>query len=598
MSGFMCDFETTTDPNDCRVWAACACDIDTNKIVHLSNNIASFMEWVEGFKGKTTLLFHNLKFDGEFIISYLFSQGFEYVSTPKQMPEKSFNVLVSDMGQFYKMTIRFEGQGRKKKTCDIYDSLKRLPFKVAKIAKDFGMSVSKGEIDYTAPRPIGYQPNEEEIDYIKRDCEIVSTAIKALEDEGIKKMTTASNAMAFYKEMMGRQFEYWFPVLPKILDDDIRRAYKGGFTYLNPRFRNQRIKSGIVFDVNSLYPSCMYYNLLPYGYPVYFEGKYEPDDYYPLYIARIRCAFRVKPGHIPCVQLKKSFFSDTEYLESSETDMGGFKELHEVEMTMTSVDLDLFMQQYDVYGLEYICGYKFKAQTGMFKEYIDHWMRIKETSPANSAQRTLAKLMLNSLYGKFASATERMKKTPIMFPDGVVRYNAYHEPETDKNGNYIFETPSRLKFKRDEEGYLIDIPADEVDAVYTPVGAFITAWARYKTITSAQRVYDRFIYADTDSLHLTGDELPEGLEIHPTRLGAWKHEGTFTDSKFLRAKTYMETIDGKTHVTCAGMPDNVKSLVNYDNFTYGAKFPGKLLPTRVPGGIVLQPVDFTIKGMV
>ena len=40
-----------------------------------------------------------------------------------------------------------------------------------------------------------------------------------------------------------------------------------------------------------------------------------------------------------------------------------------------------------------------------------------------------------------------------------------------------------------------------------------------------------------------GVDVPENLEIHPTHLGAWKNEGTFVDSKYIRAKTYMETME-------------------------------------------------------
>ena len=138
------------------------------------------------------------------------------------------------------------------------------------------------------------------------------------------------------------------------------------------------------------------------------------------------------------------------------------------------------------------------------------------------------------------------------------------------------------------------------DPVYTVMGCFITAYARDKTIRSAQSVYDRFIYADTDSLHLEGTEIPDILDIHPTRLGAWKHEGTFCDSLFIRAKTYMESYqkeDGSinTVVTCAGMPDNVKESVTYENFHSGSSFSGKLLPKRYEGGIVLTDTLFTIK---
>ena len=287
---------------------------------------------------------------------------------------------------------------------------------------------------------------------------------------------------------------------------------------------------------------------------MFFEGEPEQNQAYPLYIVRIQCMFELKPGHLPTIQLKNNrAFVETEYLTSSNGDM--------VQMTLTNVDLQLFLDHYNVYNLDYICGYRFKGAVGLFSEYIDHWMKIKETS--TGAIRQLAKLMLNSLYGKFATNPKARKKIPVLDSDNIVRY-VLDEPELR-------------------------------DPVYTAMGCFITAYAREKTIRSGQKVFDRFIYADTDSLHLIGDELPEGLEIHPTHLGAWKHEGTFTDSKFLRAKTYMETVDGVTKVTCAGMPDNVKEKVTYENFKPGAVFDGKLMPKRYPGGIILEKRTFTIK---
>lgn len=601
---FMADFETTTDPNDCRVWAACAVSMDNGSTAHLSNNIDSFMEWLIK-EGSTVLYFHNLKFDGEFILSWLFNNGYKHVGNDKRaVPAGCFQTLIDDMGQFYKISICFERKGKRLKKAEIYDSLKKLPDKAARIAKDYGLPVAKGKIDYTANRPVGYEPSAVEVDYIETDCRIIQMALGIQFSEGMKKMTIAADALAYYKEMMGRRFEYWFPVLPKMLDDDIRKAYKGGFTWCNPKHAGQDMGAGIVLDVNSLYPDAMYSNLLPWGYPVYFEGQYQADSYYPLYIARIRCAFRVKPDHIPTVQIKGSIWQETEYLTSSEVEVDGDVELVRVDLTMTNVDLELFFDHYDVYDLEYISGFKFKGQNDMFKEYIDHWMEIKATAPKGSAKRAIAKLYLNSLYGKFASSTERLNKVPVMCPDGVVRYYCHNEPERDRKGNIVFDSFGRIKYKRDSEGHMVYIQPEEADPVYTPVAAFITAYARRKTITSAQAVYDRFVYADTDSLHLIGEDIPEGLEIHPSKLGAWDHEKTFTRARFLRAKTYIEEVDGKLEVTCAGMPDNVKyqqpdepvtKHPTWENFHPGESFPGNLLPRRVKGGIVLDPVDFSIK---
>ena len=561
----MADFETTTDPNDCRVWAGCAVDIEALEVAYIGNDLDGFMDYLSN--KNTVCYFHNLKFDGEFILHWLFSNGFR---CDERRKDRTFSCLITDDGLFYSIEVIFRRHKSKKyEKVVFYDSLKKLPFKVAVIAKAFELKQSKGSIDYRMHRPRGYELTPEEKEYIITDCQIVAEALKIQFEQGLKKMTNASDALNGYKSIIGKtRFESWFPVLPVELDLNIRRAYKGGFVYLNPKHKNRRGLQGITLDVNSLYPSVMYYKLLPYGYPMYFEGKPEPDEKYPLYIIHLKCCFELKPGHLPTLQLKNNRrFVETEYLTTSRVKMGKYWDDDPVEMCLTSVDYELMLEHYDVefYPFDdghYFDGFKFKGAVGMFKDYIDYWMHIKETE--TGAKRQLAKLMLNSLYGKFATNPNARKKIPYLDPDdNIVRYK-YDDPELR-------------------------------DPVYTAMGCFITAYAREKTIRSAQAVYDRFIYADTDSLHLIGYDEPEGLEIHPTHLGAWKNEGCFTDSKFIRAKTYMETVDGVDKVTCAGMPDNVKEKVTYDNFASGSTFDGKLMPRRYPGGIILEDTTFTIK---
>lgn len=579
------DFETITDPSDVRVWGACLVDIDTSETAFIGNSIESFFNFL--CDRNTVVYFHNLKFDGEFILSYLLRSGYTYSDSHEG---GTFETLITDDGIFYSITVYFEKKKKKYKKVVFYDSLKKLPFKVSVISKAFELKDQKLKIDYDAPRPVGHELTAEERAYIVNDCRIVAQALKIQFDKGLTKMTNASDALNGYKDIIGKGiFEKWFPTLPVELDDDIRQAYRGGFTYLTPRFKNKHVNRGITLDVNSLYPSVMYDRILPYGYPMYFEGEYEADERYPIYIQHLKCCFKLKPGHIPTIQKKGSGrFVETEYLTSSVDSMGVDEP---VELYLTTPDMVLFLEHYDIFDEEYINGYKFKGVTGMFKEYIDFWMHVKETT--TGAMRQLAKLMLNSLYGKFATNPHARKKIPVMDDFGIVRY---------------------------------ELDAPELrEPVYTAMGAFITAYAREKTIRSAQQVYDRFIYADTDSLHLVGTDIPEGLEIHPTKLGAWKHEGTFIDSKYIRAKTYIETMieTKKTttletyarilnttfdvwrepdfiryhemKVTCAGMPDNVKQSVTYENFTSGATFDGKLMPRRYPGGIVLQETTFTIK---
>lgn len=588
------DFETTTNEHDCRVWAWAVCEIGNPDYFNYGNTIETFFEFMEK-SNNSTFYFHNLKFDGEFIMVHLFEQGFKHVINRRDEATKTFTTLISDKGQFYSIKIIFEKDGKKTNAVKIYDSLKILPFSVSQIAKGFNLPISKLEIDYKEDREIGHILTSEEIDYIRNDVDIVARALHVLFEQGLTKMTQGSNALFDYKRMAGKKnFEQWFPVPD--YDSDVRQSYKGGFTYLNPLYKDKDIGEGIVLDVNSLYPWVMYDCALPYGEGVFFLGQYEEDKLYNLYVQMFTCQFELKEGCIPTIQLKNNLsFIPTQYLTSSDSE--------EVTMCLTSVDLEIFFEHYEVYNIEYHSGWKFKSTTGLFKDYIDKWMEVKieSTKNGNKAMRTLAKLMLNALYGKFALNPNVCSKIPY-YDDGMIRYT---------NG----EKETR-------------------DPIYIPVGTFITAWARHKTITSAQKVYKMFAYADTDSLHLEinlppelsklsndelenlttedlqnyGVDIPSDFVVDPFSLGAWKIESRFTRARFLRQKSYIEDWNAPDtwddperynksllNITCAGMPKQCYEYVTWDNFHEGATYSGKLQPKHVKGGIILKDIDFTIQ---
>lgn len=556
MLSYMADFETTTDVEDCRVWAWCICSIDNPDNIEFGNDISTFIIWLSKHT-PCNMYFHNLAFDGAFIMDWLERNSWTWIEDRKLAKNNTYTTLIGDTNMVYTITMYFT----KKMKVSIYDSLKIIPLSVAQMAKSYGLEEGKGELDYTSYREIGHVLTSEEKDYIRRDVQIVAKVMQTFLDKGLTKMTAGANALYDYKCMCGgaKNFRRVYPVIDKVTDDFIRRAYRGGFTYCNPEFAGKVIEGGVVFDVNSLYPSVMAAcdgQLLPLYKPVWFDGQYSHDRHFPLWIACVTCRFKLKPYHIPCIQLKGNFrYGQTEYIKDS---MG------EVTFITSSVDWDLINQQYDVRDVHWSGGFMFQANTMQFREYVDKWTQVKvqATLDGNKGQRQIAKLMLNSLYGKFATRMEVKGRRPELV-DGVLHY--------------------------------VDLPIDVREPVYLPVGVFITAHARYKTITSAQKVYDRFIYADTDSLHLVGTDIPDCLDVDPVKLGAWKHESTFTRGKFLRAKTYMEEIDGKLVVHVAGMPAKLHGQVTFDNFDLGAKYYGKLYQKRVVGGIVLVEGEMEIR---
>lgn len=595
---FTGDFETTTNPDDCRVWAWAMSEIGNPSNFIYGNDIKSFFDYCMESKENLKIWFHNLKFDGCFIIDFLERLGFDYIEDKKDKAPYTYTTLITDMGQFYSIEVWWR-TGKHPKKVTFYDSLKILNFSVEQIARDFNLPIRKLDLDYKEFREVGHKLTDHEIDYIRNDVEIMSRALKIMFDADMTKMTIGSDALSNYKKMLGN-FRKYYPVLPAEIDADIRESYKGGFTYVNPTYKEKEVGEGIVFDVNSLYPSRQVMEVLPFGQPLPFEGEYKEDRLFPLYVVNITCAFELKPNKIPSIQIKNNFaYMPTEYLESSNGEI--------VSLTLTSVDLKLFFEQYNVYNPEYHGGWKFMGQKGLFNSYVEYWTRqkIKSKKEGNSSMYAVSKMMLNSNYGKFGTAIKCGRKRPVLGSDDIV-----HFP---------------------------DLPKETREPVYIPTATFITSYARAYTIRTSQMIRDWsiakygtdfYLYSDTDSIHMMianekedVAELSEMFKIDDYELGAWKLESRFKRACFIRQKCYIEEgYDNVVNSTIAGCPKQLGCLINFDNFKLGfttegmtlddminlarengaseeaiAKIKPKLKYTHVRGGVILEETPFTIK---
>lgn len=265
MKKYTADFETCTWlNNETYVWAWATCEIGNDENIVIDNNIESFMKFAEE-SNNSIFYFHNLKFDGEFIIYYLLTHGFKHVEKREDIENNTFTTLISDMGQFYQIVVYFEKKNKKVKKCTFIDSLKIIPFSVDVIAKSFGLEISKLKIDYNEFREVGHILTDEERDYIQNDVRIMAQALNVIFNDNLTKMTQGANALFDYKEILSKsKFNHFFPILDKNVDKDLRQSYKGGFTYLNPIYKEKDVENVNILDVNSLYPSVMYEKLLPY----------------------------------------------------------------------------------------------------------------------------------------------------------------------------------------------------------------------------------------------------------------------------------------------------------------------------------------------
>lgn len=216
----------------------------------------------------------------------------------------------------------------------------------------------------------------------------------------LTKMTAGSNALSDYKLTISKsRWKHLFPELDKDLDEELRKSYRRG-VYL---FKSglQRSKRGkcckfrrkqFISFTNVYAKNACSENLC------FLNGKYKHDKIYDLYIQALTCSFKIKPNKIPTIQVKKSrTFLPNEYILDSGDEP--------VPLMLTSVDLKLFLEQYDVYDLTYDYGWKFKSMQGLFTEYIHKWItkKINASLEKNEGMRTIAKFMLNNLYRKICN---------------------------------------------------------------------------------------------------------------------------------------------------------------------------------------------------
>lgn len=643
MTIYSADFETTVyDGQDhTEVWASALVALDSNEPL-VFHSIGETLDYLKKQNEDAVLYYHNLKFDGNFWLSYLitelgFAQGYEQISDTeihwkkkKQLNNNELIYSISSMGQWYSIDFKYRGH-----IFTLKDSLKLLPFSLKKIGKDFKTEHQKLDMEYEGYRYAGCEITPEEEQYIKNDVLVLKEALNIMFAEGHNKLTIGACCLSEYKKIIGKEdWEIFFPKLHEIeidreqygasnADEYIRKSYRGGWCYLVDGYAGQTFKDGTTADVNSLYPSMMSSesgNFYPIGKPYFWKGStipvqaLKPNRYY---FIRIRTRFYLKKDKLPFVQIKHNIrYKATEMLKTSDVydkrtnkyyktykDIQGIEHDTKVELTLTMTDYKLLKEHYELEDLEILDGCWFYAEKGIFDDYINIYRKIKMES--KGAKRTIAKLFLNNLYGKLATS-------PI------------------SSFKYAYE-------REDESlGYKV-IVEENKEPIYIACGSAITSYSRNFTITAAQQNYHGkgkrgFIYADTDSIHcnLKPNEI-QGIRVSDNAFCAWKLESCWDIGKFIRQKTYVEHVTHEDlkpiehpyyNIKCAGMPDSCKDLLlismgeleatekqkekykdfigvkrTLDDFNIGLTIPSKLVPKTIKGGVILTETDYTLRNI-
>lgn len=338
----------------------------------------------------------------------------------------------------------------------------------------------------------------------------------------------------------------------KNLDEYLRPSYHGGWCYLNyDADRRYKDVPGVTLDVNSLYSYVMTHCPLPYGRVYTFKDKI-PEvvkrmsaEGCVFYFVHLTCKCKLKAGHFPCIQPSNIYLYGADWIESSELCNAEIDS--DLELTLTMTDYQLLLEHYEVKDLKIIDGVYFRSTTKLFNGYIDRFYNMKKNSKTKG-NRKIAKILLNSLSGNMAKRRSR--------------FNMIIDPTSENIFSDRIET--------------------EVKSMsHIHIGAAITSYARAYIIGYAHKYSKRFVYSDTDSLHLIGtldvfNEIPISDKI-----GDFKVEHTWNEAIFYSKKIYAERLRENGAVKdvvfkCSGLDGDVNDMIT-------DMMAGKL--SKVPGEI-------------
>jgi hypothetical protein len=583
-----------------RVWLAGFKNLETMESTYFYD-LDSFMEAIlsRGDNQNTEYAFHNIKFDGSYIIPYLLNNSYTCVNDRK--PEaKEFSVLVDDRNAWYSITI----QVTKRRRVLLWDSLKLFPCALEYLPDVYSTPTHKIEEDkefYENKRPVGYKANRRELMYFENDLKVpAETLNKHIELYGLQFKKTQAG-QAFYN--FEKTFKAWklrFPPLTVVQHEAIKEAYWGGISYVPPHQKGLDHYRVGVFDINSSYPDKAANCKLPYGPCLEENGEGIHPDMSKFWVAEALVTFTLNDGCLPCIPYKA--ITEGEIIEDKDIDHDKWlEESHGiVRMTFSCIDYLTMHESYD-FKIRRWCwsmhwAWKVHKEVAAFVN-MNNDAKIKYSKLAKTVtvsdhryaewmtKRNRAKIDNNAFYGKFGEEIIKLGKTPYL-EGGEIIWRVDREDETPEG---------KRKF--------------------LPVAIAITAWGRRQLVQMANILGKYFLYCDTDSIHylLEGQYLidkaqKEGIfEIDAEKLGAWKFEGNMNRGRYLRAKCYMEENDkGEREATVAGLPadkhsgqfSKKRSCLDWDNFHLGTIIPSdktnKLRTVKTPTGNKLLPTHFQI----
>lgn len=603
---FISDFETITtktkyyqDNGDTGVLLFSLQKYESNDTCVNGVNIGEYFTYIMSFKKSCTVFFHNLSFDGDFIVKYLQQHTrFKLTYADKKVGFKFFRQ--NNRIYYIQLSYKIRNKNGNSQWIKIVFrcSLLLLSASVSALAKSIGKTKYITDDDMSnfydrEPTDTLENVDKRYLDYCNNDVDVVNTCLsnftksleslpllKAYNDNRLKNKKSIFNPFHYLTAgalAMGLLKNIYLPNYNRdnksrislYLDesdyDTIRPFYTGGWTQFNPDFNGAPVKvnNGVFIDVNSAYPHQMSKEL-PYG--VVHSDRPNTPHYTFKTIKVISATIKDKFKNVVILRNWKR--------DDVQKEMRYVRELNNFICHYIEEEWDIINEYYDI-KFEWIEN-KYMLKQAWAKEYIYdlYYWKSYYKSCGNNAFANTFKILLNSSYGKMG-----MRKdfdSMYYIPKIELHGDSYSDINQINRGNEILMENKKFNFKYASETYKIDETL--VPVICTPVKSAtrFSNIASASVITALERVYlwetirdlgpDKFIYSDTDSIAFR-DITDKQLEQYVgDELGKWDIEFRFNEFGCFGVKKYQVLNDGKElKFKFAGL-NKVKKDLEYMNF--------------------------------
>ncbi len=552
---------------------------------------------------------HNLSgFDGIFLYKYLMNFKSDNLTC-------KFDELLKDNKMIYlKMNYSpVTNQRNNKFNITFHDSLLMLPHSLESLANKFNVKIKKGVFPYNFLNNqynteidlnyIGGLPDykyysglinqekyelikneftlwnlkQESIDYCLNDCKVLYEVLKVfnkfffnLFKLNIQNYSTLPS-LAFDTQRSNFFMSDRIPLIVGQLFDDIHKSFTGGScdVYIPQSEPGKIVRS---YDFNSIYPSEMRQympvafekrlsNGSKYHYIKQFEGDISLLDKNPygVFEVIVNC-----PDNIMEPILQRHFKINGQTRTIAPT--GTWKDWYYSEELKNAEKVG--------YTYTILRGYLFDKEI-VFKDYVEALYKIKASYSSDHPMYQIAKLLLNSLFGRYGmNQNIYANKRKIISDDDFLSYKNKFKI---LNIEIINDLTKELYIEYEDLAFIENMNMNsgfnstKDPKISVPIASAITANARIQLAWFKNNPLFNLFYCDTDCAHIDIDLSTIRPDLIGPELGQLKLENEFKEVVYLAPKVYGGiNLDNKEVVKVKGYKNiisfnELKDLLNEDS---------------------------------